>query len=140
MSGRYLVARVAGQAVAFAAERVGSIVDLPEVTPVPRSVHHVLGLAALRSWVVTVIDTAAAIGVGEGSTAARRAVVVAVDGHDYALLVDTVGDVVALDVQPSDGGIPLGWSQVAAGQAVRDGERILVLDPAAILNVAAERA
>jgi purine-binding chemotaxis protein CheW len=142
MSGLFLMARVAEQAVAIASDRVGSVVELSEITPVPLAARHVLGLAALGSWVVTVIDTPAAIGLSCNSAAMRRAVVVAVEGHDYALLVDTLGDVITLDVQPLTAfrGIPPVWVAVSVGAAAGEDGPILALNPAAILNLAAQPA
>jgi purine-binding chemotaxis protein CheW len=142
MSGLFLMARVGEQAVAIASDRVDSVVELSEITPVPLAARHVLGLAALGSWVVTVIDTPAAIGLPCSSAAMRSAIVVAVEGHDYALLVDALGDVIALDVQPltAFGGIPSLWAAVSAGAAAGEDGPILVMDPAAILNLAAQPA
>jgi purine-binding chemotaxis protein CheW len=142
MSGLFLMARVAEEAVAIASEQVGSVVELSAITPVPLAARHVLGLAALGSWLVTVIDTPVAIGLPCSSAAMRHAVVVAVEGHDYALVVDALADVIALDVQPltATGGIPPVWAAVTAGAAAGEDGPILVLDPAAILNLAAQPA
>ncbi|NWP61371.1 chemotaxis protein CheW, partial [Escherichia coli] len=54
MSHLYLIAQIAGRAVAIDSEQVESVVDIGEVTAVPRASAHVRGLAALRSRVVTV--------------------------------------------------------------------------------------
>ncbi|WP_204313488.1 chemotaxis protein CheW, partial [Klebsiella michiganensis] len=70
----YLIAQIAGRAVAIDSERVESVVDIGEVTAVPRASAHVRGLAALRSRVVTVVDTQSALGMAGGSPA-RRAVI-----------------------------------------------------------------
>lgn len=135
MNDLYLVARVAGQAMAIASDRVGSVVELSDITPVPLVARPVLGLAALRSRVVTVIDTPAAIGLQHSCAAMRRAVVVEAEGHYYALLVDGVDDVVALEAQPLRTGEPLdpAWGAVTVGSVERDGARILIIDPTALL-------
>ena len=65
------------------------------ITPVPRAAAHVAGLSALRSRVLTVIDCMRSLELG---TADRQAgilegAVVELDGHHYALIVDSVDDV-----------------------------------------------
>lgn len=137
MKGLYLVARIADQVVAIASDRPGNAVELKEITPVPRAPRAVLGLAALRSWVVTVIDTPRAIGLARSSMASDQAVMATVEGHDYALLVDALHDAVALRPEMLDGGgdLPAAWRRVVRAAAMRAGERILVLDPAALLDV-----
>ena len=58
----FLIAHVAGRAVAIDGAQVDSVVDLGDVVPAPGAVRAVRGLAALRSRVVTVIDTGVALG------------------------------------------------------------------------------
>ena len=136
MTGLYLVARIADQAVAIASGGTNSAVELQGITPVPRAPRAVLGLAALRSWVVTVIDTPLAIGLSRSSRGSKHAVAVTVEGHDYALLVDGSATVVPLEAQPlgASEDLPLAWRRVASGAATREGARILILDPAAVLD------
>ncbi|MBB3909871.1 chemotaxis protein CheW [Sphingomonas desiccabilis] len=136
MNGLYLVARIADQAVAIASGGTSSAVELGEITPVPRAPRAVLGLAALRSWAVTVIDTPLAIGLSHSSARSNHGVAVRVEGHDYALLADGSPKVVALEAQPLGAGadLPSAWRRVASAAAMREGTRILVLDAAAILD------
>ena len=53
----FLIARIAGQGVVFDADQVDAVVDIGEVVDVPRVEPSIRGLAALRSRVVTVVDT-----------------------------------------------------------------------------------
>jgi purine-binding chemotaxis protein CheW len=92
MAHLYLIAQIAGRPVAIDSDQVESVVDIGEVTAVPRASGHVRGLAALRSRVVTVVDTQSALGFPTPSTA-KRAVITRVEGHHYALLVDALDDV-----------------------------------------------
>jgi len=142
MNGLYLIAHLAGRTVAIAAEQVESVVDLGQVTPVPRASRGVRGLAALRSRVVTVIDSYAMLGLAAPDTDSRRAVVTKVDGHHYAMMVDALEDVAVFDQQPLTGGIACDgeWAHAARGVVTRDGEPILVLDLTALLPVLAEAA
>ncbi len=129
MAHLYLIAQVAGRAVAIDSDQVESVVDIGEVTAVPLASKHVRGLAALRSRVVTVIDTQSALGL-EGESEARRAVITRVEGHHYAMLVDALDDVAPFDLLPLAGGVALdpAWRGAGRGVVERDGEPILAID------------
>ncbi|WP_375427734.1 chemotaxis protein CheW [uncultured Sphingomonas sp.] len=137
MTELFLVAQIAGRGVAIPADQVDSVVDIGEIVAVPRADACVKGLAALRSRVVTVIDTGLALGLAPlGRTA--RAVITLVDGHGYAILVDTLEDACALDRRPLSFGVALGpgWRVAATGVLERDGEPLLIIDPAALVPAA----
>lgn len=125
----FLIARIAGRTVAIESSQVESVVDIGAIIPVPRAERHVRGLAALRSRVVTVIETRAALGLPAGDGNAMRAVITIVEGHHYAVLVDALEDVAAFDPAPLSAGIALdkGWQRVGRGIVERDGEPILVI-------------
>ncbi|WP_010217424.1 chemotaxis protein CheW [Sphingomonas sp. PAMC 26621] len=125
----FLIARIAGRTVAIESSQVESVVDIGAVIPVPRAEQHVRGLAALRSRVVTVIETRAALGLPAGDGSAMRAVITVVEGHHYAVLVDALEDVAAFDLMPLSAGVALdkGWQRVGRGIVDRDGEPILVI-------------
>lgn len=131
----YLLAQVAGQPVAVASAAVESVVDLGEITPAPRAAPHVLGLATLRSRVVTVIDTAGALAGVRGPAKPGRAIVSAIDGHHYAFVVESLDDVADFEPQPLAAGIVLdgAWASAARAVVERAGEPALVVDLAAIL-------
>lgn len=130
----FLIAHIAGQSVAIDANQVESVVDIGNVVAVPRADAHVRGLAALRSRVVTVIDTRAALGL-EPSESVGRAVITPVDGHHYAMLVDALDDVAPFEPQPLAAGVPLSgmWQRAGRGLVERDGEPILTIDLAALV-------
>lgn len=134
MSTLFLIAHIAGRAVAIDSAQVESVVDIGTIVPVPRAVPQVLGLAALRSRVVTVIDTRAALGL-PAEADATRAVITSVDGQHYAVLVDSLEDVAPFDLLPLSAGIVLdgGWRATGCGIVERDGEPILAIDLRALL-------
>lgn len=134
MSHLYLIAQVAGRAVAIDSGQVESVVDIGEVTAVPRACAHVRGLAALRSRVVTVVDTQSALGLPP-TTNARRAVITLVDGHHYAMLVDALDDVAPFELLPIATGVALDpvWEKAGRGIVEREGEPILALDLASLV-------
>ncbi|ONF95899.1 chemotaxis protein CheW [Sphingomonas jeddahensis] len=137
MSGAlHLLAHVGGRAIAVSAEAVDSVVDIPAIVPAPRSHPAVRGLAALRSRVVTVIDTWQVLDLPRGDDDARRAIITVIDGHHHAVLVDTLEDVAPLEVEPVPAGLTLGprWASVVTGSAERDGEPLLVVDLARLVG------
>lgn len=134
MSHLYLIAQIAGRSVAIDSDQVESVVDIGEVTAVPRASAHVRGLAALRSRVVTVVDTQSALGM-PGDSDARRAVITRVDGHHYAMLVDALDDVAPFELLPLAGGVALdpAWGGAGRGVVEREGEPILAIDLASLV-------
>lgn len=134
MTGLYLIAHIAGRAVAIASDNVDSVVDIGEITPVPRAAAQVRGLAALRSRVVTVIDTRIALGLGRDDSAGR-AVIVRCEGQSYAFLVDALDDVSAFALQPFANGLSLApqWASIALGVVEHAGEPLLAVDLARLV-------
>jgi len=135
VSDLFLIAHIAGRGVAIDAVQVDSVVDIGEIVAVPRAEAFVRGLAALRSRVVTVIDTGIALGLPPTPDAMRRAVITIVDGHHYAILVDSVEDVAPFVRLPLSSGLALrgGWQSVGTGLVECDGEPLLIIDLAAVL-------
>ncbi|MEH3159732.1 MAG: chemotaxis protein CheW [Sphingomonas taxi] len=131
----FLIAQIAGRGVAIATTQIDSVVDIAEVVAVPRAEAAVRGLVALRSRVVTVIDTGTALHLDPTPADARRAVITRVDGHHYAILVDSLDDVAPFDRQPLSSGLALdrGWADVGVGLVERDGEPLLVIDLTALV-------
>lgn len=131
----FLIAEVAGRPVAIDAHHIDAVVDIAEVVAIPRVDPTVVGLAALRSRVVTVIDTALALGLAPTPSTSRRAVTARVDGHGYGFLVDALEDVASFEPLPLSSGLALepGWRAAGRGIVERDGEPVLILDLAALL-------
>lgn len=132
----YLVAKIAGQRVALCAGDVESVVEIEAITPVPLVPAHIAGLAALRSRVLTIIDSLAALDLGvTARDRPAQSVVVTVDGHLYGLLVEEVEDVVTHSggVQPVRIALAPGWARVARGTIEIGGDILLLLDPAALV-------
>jgi purine-binding chemotaxis protein CheW len=129
MADLYLIARIAGRTVAIGADQVDSVVDLGAIVPVPGADARVRGLAALRSKVVTVIDTRAVLGLDRARGEATRAVITVVDGHHYAVMVDALDDVMPCSLSPLSGGITLdpAWRPIGCGVVELDQEPVLAI-------------
>jgi chemotaxis signal transduction protein len=142
MTEMLLVIMLAGRRAALPAVQVNAVVELAEVTPVPRAARHVTGLAALRSRPLTVIDCTAALGIGNGEADWRRqrAVVVEHEGHLYGLLVDAADDIVGAHDEPRPLGADPGpgWQRVAIGRVETEAGAVLLLDIGALIAGPAE--
>lgn len=135
MADLFLIARIAGRLVAIASDQVDSVVDIGEIVPVPATDPRVRGLAALRSKVMTVIDSRALLGGTPTDRQPGRAVITVIDGHHYAVLVDALDDVVPCALTPLTGGIVLAgeWRAIGRGVVELDGEPVLAIDLRAIV-------
>jgi purine-binding chemotaxis protein CheW len=136
MTELLLIITLAGERVALAAADVESVVEIEGLTPVPRAASHVAGLSALRSRVLTVIDGFASLELGSSSASGvREAIVVQADGHPYALLVDSVEDVIEFsgDVRPVRTSLPGGWRRVARGMVEAGGDLLLLVDTQSLI-------
>ncbi|KQX20195.1 MULTISPECIES: chemotaxis protein CheW [unclassified Sphingomonas] len=135
MNHLYLIVEIAGQRSLLPAAFVESVVEIEDIAPVPSAPPHVFGLFALRSRVLTVIDTIAALGTGRSGEGEKQAVIVHVDGHLYGILVDDVDDVVAIEGVPSQPRALLsaGWARYSNGVLEHEGEPLLLIDIAALI-------
>lgn len=131
-----LIVRIAGRRVALSSADVEAVVELEGLTPVPGAARHLAGLSALRSRVLTVIDSAASLGLPASDAAAvAEAIVVPSGGHTYALLVEQVEDVVEAVAAPA----PVkaspgpGWERVSRGMVEAGDDLLLLVDPHAVI-------
>ena len=138
MTALYLIAAVDGRGIAIDAGQIDSVIDVGEIVAVPRVGTAIRGLAALRSRVVTVIDTRQLLGGRPAPEGVRRAVTTMIDGHLYAFLVDSLEDVAPFEPQPLAAGMALGggWRDAGTGLIERDGEPLLIVDLAALARSA----
>jgi purine-binding chemotaxis protein CheW len=143
MSELLLIVRIGGERVAIPSTFVDSVVEIDSVVPVPRAADHVLGLAALRSRVFTVIDPLAALGLGPSSGGTSfDAVVLRCDGHLYALRVDCIEDTVDHEGEIGPVRTPLSpaWRGVACGMVETRGDLLLMIDAEALVAGPAQQA
>ena len=131
-----LVVTLAGERVAVPAADVEAVVEIEGLTPIPRAAAHVAGLAALRSRVLTAVDGLASLGLGKTpARASHAAIVIEAENCPYALLVDSVEDVVDFDgeVRPVRTALGDGWKRVSKGMVEIQDELLLLVDTASIL-------
>lgn len=144
MNELLLIVSIAETRVALPAAAVEAVVELEAFIPVPRAAPHVAGLSALRSRVLTVIDTLRSLDLGDTdcSDGIREAAVVEIDGHHYALIVDSVEDVVIAtsDPAPVRAAMGDGWERVSTGLIETEEGPFLLLDIAALVAGPADEA
>jgi purine-binding chemotaxis protein CheW len=136
MADLYLIASIDGCRVAIQSDRVESIVNVPDLISVPKADPCVAGLFALRSRVLTLIDSQYVV------TGERRhiqkgalAVVAEIGGHYFGLVVDGVEDVVSIapeQVQNSLNPAPQ-WKPIISEIATVGGELVMIVDPAKLV-------
>ncbi len=86
------------QLFAASMEEVGDIVDVEELTPVPRSDETIRGLINVRGKILTLVDLRAFF--GQKTLPFRKneaAITFDYRGEDYALSVDQVKDIIGLN-------------------------------------------
>ena len=141
MTALYLIAHINGCRVAIESDRVESIVHVPDIIPVPQSDSSIAGLFALRSRVLTLIDSQYIV-TGERRNLQKGclAVVAEIGGHHFGLAVDRVEDVVSISsdnvqaaINPSDQ-----WKAIISETASVGDDLVMILDPAKL--VAGEQA
>ena len=144
MNELLLIVTIGGSRVALPAAAVESVVELDTLIPVPRAPGHVAGLSALRSRVLTVIDTLRSLELGDTdcSDGIREAAVVELDGHHYALLVDVVEDVVEAlsDPSPVRAAMGAGWERASKGMVETEEGPLLLVDIDALVAGPAQEA
>ena len=138
MDQSLLLVTIAGERAALDSKRIQSVVELENVTPVPRAPGHVPGLAALRSRAMTVIDCRRSLELVPADrypSEAPLAVVVELDEYLYALVVDQVEEVVAFEGAPTAirANLLPGWTRASLGMVETSAGPALLLDPAELV-------
>ncbi len=138
MNELLLIVSIAGSRVAMPAAEVESVVELDTLIPVPRAPAHLAGLSALRSRVLTVIDCQRSLELGStdlNDGKLHEAAVVELDGHNYALTVDAVEDVVEALSEPAPirAAMGDGWERVSLGMVETEEGPLLLVDVAALI-------
>ncbi len=137
MGALFLIAHVDGARVAIDSARIESLVHVHDVIPVPKCHPSIAGLFALRSRVLTLIDSQYLV-TGQKNPVKKGAlaVVAEIAGHHFGLLVDSVEDVVSIGDSQIENRIapPKNWAPLVTGTASVGGEMVMILDPSQLIN------
>lgn len=137
MTERVLTVVIAGERVAIPSADIDTVVELANITPVPRAPRHFAGIGALHSRALFVIDTDAAL----NDKQARRGitgfgVVVRLGSHAYALAVDEVIDLAEIKEGPETAGIELtgAWLDLCVGRVTTDHGTMMMIAPERLIT------
>lgn len=136
MTDLLVMAQIAGRRCALHAHDVQSVIEIGAITPVPRAPDFIAGITAMRSQALTVIDCRRALGFDPDQWSCdHRAIVVAVAGYSYALMIDSIEDISTGMADPSEvpGGFGSEWSRVATGMIETRAGPALLIDLAALI-------
>lgn len=131
MNQLLLMCLIAGRRAAIPTNRVLSVIEVEAVTPIPATPEFIVGLTALRSQALTVIDCRVSLGFPASErVAGNRAAVIEHEGHRYALLVDEAFDVAEAlsEPVPVPGGFGEGWRNAATGMIETESGPALLVD------------
>lgn len=137
MSVLFLIAHINGARVAIKSDLIESIVHVQEVISVPKSDPSVAGLFALRSRVLTLVDSQFLVtGKQQIVSKGALAVVAEISGHHFGLLVDAVEDVVSIGNDQIESNIkpPKIWQRLISGTVSVGDEMIMILDPSRLVS------
>lgn len=137
MKNLYLIADLAGSRIALESGLVESVVHVPDIVPVPMCDPAIAGIFALRSRVLTLIDTQFLVtGIQQIAEKGALAVVTEIGGHQYGLLVDKVHDVVAIDLEQAETAIsaPPAWARYVDHIATYQDALVMILNTSALVS------
>lgn len=138
MDKLFLIAEIAGTAVAICSENIESVVAVGEIVSVPRADPVIAGLFALRSRVLTLVDCQYRVtGVQKAFEKGGLAVIVSIGGHNFGLMVDRVRDVVSVPVSALTPAVRLEprWAALANMLVEIDDQLMMVVDPESLVSV-----
>ena len=134
----YVSVSVAGQLFGLPIERVRQVFRLGEMTPVPLAPKAVMGLVNLRGRVAIAIDLCARLGLPASERSGLMAAGLEVGGDAFGLVVDEVGDVLAVGSDTFEDGstnVPATWQGFTQGVHRLADRLMVVLDVDAVLDL-----
>ena len=135
----YVTAMIGGQLFGLPFVRVQDVFIPERLTRVPLAPPEVAGILNLRGRVVTAIDMRSRLDFGEREPGTPvMAIGIELKGESYGLLVDSVGEVMALrnnacEAKPTN--LDPRLSRVAAGIYRLEGQLMVVLDVDRVLDI-----
>ncbi|MBS1714516.1 MAG: purine-binding chemotaxis protein CheW [Armatimonadetes bacterium] len=112
--------------------RVNEIIRMRDITPVPRTEPHILGLVNLRGKTIPVVDIRVRMNLPDTAQAESTRIIVVDSSHgNVGIVVDAVTEVVSLDRSTIDDAPTLAQdsrTEFILGVAKREGELIMLLD------------
>jgi purine-binding chemotaxis protein CheW len=138
----YVTATVAGQLFGLPILRVQDVFVPERLTRVPLAPPEIAGVLNLRGRIVTLIDMCRRLELPRTTIEAQpMAIGVESHGESYALLIDTIGEVLKLDDQAREAN-PINLdprlARVSSGIYRLDSELLVILDVDRVLDISAK--
>lgn len=124
---------VGDQAFALPLDRIDGVVPLgDEITKIPDAEAAVLGLKGWRGGLLPLLSLSVLLGRAAAAAARPRVIIVAIEGHRVGLVVDAIGEVIAVPATDIDPVPPIllrggGEARIAAIARLDGGRRLLSL-------------
>ena len=136
----HFVARIGDEWVAMPAHSVESVSRIGAIVPVPGAPDVIRGMVAVRSRILTLVDTARLLGESPVADPADESmVVITVGGHGYGLTLSQIDDVVPISqFLPSPAHLSPHWKRLRPQLAEYRGQLLLVVEPAAVIEAITE--
>jgi purine-binding chemotaxis protein CheW len=135
----YLTIMIEGQLFGIEAVRIHDVFYINELTPVPLAREDVDGVLNLRGRIVTAVCARKRMGMGPRSETMPDPLAIALEigGDMYALIVDSVGEVLKLEEtrfhQPP-GNLPPRWSDTLKGVYQLEKDLLIILEPQGLFD------
>lgn len=135
----YVTVTIADQLLGIPVDLVDDVLGPHRITRIPLANPAIAGVLNLRGRIVTAIDVRRRLGMPALADYSRcMSIVVDHKGEPYSLLVDNVGDVLAIDESRYDANPPTledCWREVSRGIYQLEDRLLVVLDVASLLVV-----
>jgi purine-binding chemotaxis protein CheW len=134
----FVTVRLAGQLLGIPVLLVHDVLKPQRITSVPCSPNWIAGVLNLRGRIVTAIDLRRRLGLPDREPNDKvMSIVIDRQGEPYSLLIDNVGEVLALPVSAFERNpvtLDARWREVADGVYRLDQELLIVLDVNRLLD------
>jgi purine-binding chemotaxis protein CheW len=135
----YVTALIGGQLFGLPILRVQDVFVPERLTRVPLAPAEIAGVLNLRGRIVTLIDMRCRLGLGvREDSAPAMAIGVESRGESYALLIDSIGEVLKLDDmarEPNPSNLDPRLASVSTGIHRLDGQLLMILDVDRVLDI-----
>jgi purine-binding chemotaxis protein CheW len=134
----FVTAVIAGQMFGIPVLQVQDVLGPQRITKIPLAPPRVAGALNLRGRIVTAIEARSRLGLEiDTDRSASMSIVSEHKGELYSLLVDSVGEVMALsraDIQVNPSTLDQRWRNISTGIVKLDGSLMVIMDIARLIE------
>jgi purine-binding chemotaxis protein CheW len=135
--GKYLTLSLDGTEFGISVSRVLRILEMMEVTPIPRTPEFVRGVLNLRGQIIPLVDLRTVMSLpSSDDDLETRIVVVDMDGTDTGMVVDSVHEVLYIEEESIEERPEFGFqidTDFVLGVSKKDAKVIILLDIDAVM-------